>query len=146
MAGGHHIIEVGLDSSHAGWRLDRALYSDYEDMVAELAASGVFYFQDRVAYNDAAMKFLTGEAASCLQAVADGIPSLQDYTKAGIEAFLRDIAVTRDMKLKVIAQSLRAALTGKTVSPGLDEVMITLGKERVAERIKQALTYIRKAR
>jgi glutamyl-tRNA synthetase len=47
-----------------------------------------------------------------------------------------------DTKLKFIAQSLRVALTGKTVSPGLDEVMLTLGKSKVTERIRQAVEYI----
>jgi glutamyl-tRNA synthetase len=37
----------------------------------------------------------------------------------------------RSIKFKVIAQPLRVALTGKTVSPGIDEVMVTLGKSRV---------------
>jgi len=42
----------------------------------------------------------------------------------------------------VIAQPLRVALTGKTVQSGIDEVMITLGKKRVINRIHQALHYI----
>ena len=40
------------------------------------------------------------------------------------------------------AQTLRVALTGKTVSPGIDEVMVTLGKERVIERIQRAIAHI----
>jgi glutamyl-tRNA synthetase len=43
----------------------------------------------------------------------------------------------------VIAQPLRVAVTGKTVSPGIDEVMITLGKERVIKRINRAVEYIK---
>jgi glutamyl-tRNA synthetase len=42
----------------------------------------------------------------------------------------------------VIAQPLRVALSGKTVSPGIDEVMITLGKDRVVQRINAAINYI----
>ncbi len=42
----------------------------------------------------------------------------------------------------MIAQPLRIALTGKTVSPGIDEVMVTLGKDRVVRRIHQAVEYI----
>jgi glutamyl-tRNA synthetase len=34
------------------------------------------------------------------------------------------------------------ALTGKSVSPGIDEVMITLGKDRVIQRIRQAVQYV----
>ena len=42
----------------------------------------------------------------------------------------------------MIAQPLRVALTGKTVSPGIDEVMVTLGKDRVIKRINDAIAYI----
>lgn len=110
----------------------------------ELAELSRFYFADEVIYEtEAADAFLNAEIADHLATVAEGIPSLQDYTKKGMEAFLRSIAEERGFKLKVIAQPLRVALTGKTVSPGIDEVMITLGKERVVKRIAMAIEYIR---
>jgi glutamyl-tRNA synthetase len=37
---------------------------------------------------------------------------------------------------------MRVALTGKTVSPGIDQVMITLGRDRVIRRLKRAVEYI----
>ena len=113
--------------------------------LVELAQSSVFYFADDVTYeSEAADAFLNAEIADHLATVAERIPSVQDYTKKGIETFLRSIAEEKGFKLKVIAQPLRVALTGKTVSPGIDEVMITLGKERVIKRIKRALEYIKK--
>ena len=112
--------------------------------LVELAESSLFYFTDDIAYeSEAAKAFLKEEMADHLKAVAEGIPSLQDYSKKGMEAFLRTLAEERDIKLKVIAQPLRVAITGKTVSPGIDEVMITLGKERVIERINRAIAYIK---
>ena len=111
--------------------------------LVEMAEAAVFYFQEEVTFDEeAAAKFLHAEAAGHLQALAEGIPAVQDYTKEGIEAFLRSLADARNTKLKVIAQPLRIALTGKTVSPGLDEVMITLGKDKVLKRIKRAVEYI----
>jgi glutamyl-tRNA synthetase len=77
-----------------------------------------------------------------LEAVVERIPSLKDYTKSGLEVFLRALAEERGTKLKWIAQALRVALTGKTVSPGIDEVMVTLGKERVIRRILRATARI----
>jgi glutamyl-tRNA synthetase len=58
--------------------------------------------------------------------------------------FLREAAAARGVKLKAIAQPLRVALTGKSVSPGIDDVMITLGKNRVIQRIRQAVEYMAK--
>jgi glutamyl-tRNA synthetase len=112
--------------------------------LVEFAESSLFYFTDDVVYeSEAANVFLNKEMADHLKAVAEGIPSLQDYTKKGMETFLRTLAEKRGIKLKVIAQPLRVAITGKTVSPGIDEVMITLGKERVIERINRAIAYIK---
>ena len=114
--------------------------------LVEMAEGGVFYFQKEVAYDpEAAAKFLTPEYAGHLVAVAEGIPGLTEYTKVGLEAFLRALAEERGTKLKWIAQALRVALTGKTVSPGIDEVMVTLGKERVIGRIRRAVAQIRAA-
>ena len=113
--------------------------------LVELAESSLFYFADEVVYEkEAAEAFLKAEIADHLATLAVRIPSVQDYTKKRIEAFLRAIAEEKGFKLKVIAQPLRVALTGKTVSPGIDEVMITIGKERVIKRIKRALEYIKK--
>ena len=113
--------------------------------LVEMADSGGFYFREEVAYEpEAAAKFLTPEYAGHLEAVAERLPGLGDYTKDGVEAFLRSLADERGTKLKWIAQALRVALTGKTVSPGIDEVMVTLGKERVIQRLERAIAQSRR--
>ncbi|PKN33396.1 MAG: glutamate--tRNA ligase [Deltaproteobacteria bacterium HGW-Deltaproteobacteria-19] len=110
----------------------------------ELIDGAAFYFADEVAYDPkAAEKFLTQVSAVLLEAVLEGLPHLMDYSKEGIEAFLRALAESRQAKLKDIAQPLRVALTGKTVSPGIDEVMVTLGRERTLDRISRALSFLR---
>jgi glutamyl-tRNA synthetase len=112
----------------------------------EMAEGGIFYFQEEVQYDpEAAAKFLTPEYLGHLEAVAQRLPGVGEYTKDGLEAFLRALAEERGTKLKWIAQALRVALTGKTVSPGIDEVMVTLGKERVIGRIRRATEQIRAA-
>jgi len=110
----------------------------------DMAEAGAFYFTDEPTFDaDAARKFLTPEIAGHLEAIAEALVALQDYSKEGIEVFLRKLAEERTIKLKTIAQPLRIALTGKTVSPGLDDVMLTLGKERVLSRINRAVEYIK---
>ena len=109
----------------------------------ELADSADFYFADAVAYEaEAAAKFLTPETAPHLAAVAEALPGLADYSREGIEAFLRSFVETRGIKLKAIAQPLRVALTGRTVSPGIDEIMITLGLDKTLDRIRKAIAFI----
>jgi glutamyl-tRNA synthetase len=112
--------------------------------LVEMANSGGFYFQEEVVYDpEAAAKFLTPEYVGHLEVVLERLPSVADYTKDGLEAFLRALAEERGTKLKWVAQVLRVALTGRTVSPGIDEVMVILGKERVARKLRLAIDRIR---
>lgn len=112
--------------------------------IAEMAESGSFFFKEKVDYEpEAAEKFLTAEYLGHLEAVAGRLPNLADYTKDGLEGFLRALAEERGIKLKWLAQALRVALTGRAVSPGIDEVMATLGRQRVMRKIDRAIEYIR---
>jgi len=111
--------------------------------LVEMAASADFYFAENLQYEpEAAQKFLQPEAAAYLKEIATRIPAWGNFTKEGIEEFLKAYAQEKEIKLKVIAQPLRVALTGKTVSPGIDEVMVTLGKDIVIKRIHAAADWI----
>ncbi|MEE9913667.1 MAG: glutamate--tRNA ligase [Deltaproteobacteria bacterium] len=113
--------------------------------LVELAGMAEFYFTDSVQYEEqAAQKFLVPEVAAHLKAMAAAIPVVPDFSKEGLEAFLKAFIEEKNIKFKVIAQPLRVALTGKTVSPGIDEVMVTLGRENVVKRINAAVEYIEK--
>ncbi|MDI6743062.1 MAG: glutamate--tRNA ligase [Smithella sp.] len=109
----------------------------------ELPGMADFYFTENVKYDEqAAEKFLTSEISEYLKAIASGIASVQNFSKENIEEFLKNFIQEQNIKFKVIAQPLRVALTGKTVSPGIDELMVTLGKERVITKISDAINYI----
>lgn len=109
--------------------------------VVELVEKSLFYFNDDFDYDPyIRSEFLTDEVIPHLEAIAEHLPLLEDYSKEGIERFLRQLAGERGVKLKTIAQPLRVALTGSTVSPGIDEVMLTLGRERVIKRLKRAVS------
>lgn len=111
--------------------------------LAELATAANFYFADHVDYEEqAAQKFLTPDVSAHLRALSAAIPSMDHFSKEGIEEFLKTFIESNGIKFKVLAQPLRVALTGKTVSPGIDEIMVTLGKDRVIRRINAAVTYI----
>jgi glutamyl-tRNA synthetase len=111
--------------------------------LAELANMADFYFAEEIKYEEqAAQKFLTADVLPHLQEVINAISSVQNFTKEGLEAFLMNFTAERNIKFKIIAQPLRVALTGKTVSPGIDDVMVTLGKDRVIKKIQNAINYI----
>jgi glutamyl-tRNA synthetase len=111
--------------------------------LVELAGAADFYFAEHIRYEEqAAQKFLVPEVCVYLKAMVTAIPTVQNFSKEGLEEFLKTFIQEKDIKFKVLAQPLRVALTGKTVSPGIDEIMVTLGKERVIQRINAAVAYI----
>ncbi len=106
----------------------------------EMAESAAFYFSDDIAYDEKLRKeYLNPEGLGYLEALVQKLTALERFSKDGIENLLRSIAEERAVKLKAVVQPVRVALTGKTVSPGIDQVMITLGKERVLRRIQKVL-------
>jgi glutamyl-tRNA synthetase len=60
-----------------------------------------------------------------------------DFSLAEIDAALRDFATREEQKLGQVAQPLRAALTGSTMSPGIDATLVALGREESLKRLKQ---------
>ena len=111
--------------------------------LVKLANMADFYFTDEIKYEEqAAQKFLTSDVSPHLKALVETIPSIQNFSKEGLEEFLINFTSERNIKFKIIAQPLRVALTGKTVSPGIDEIMVTLGRDRVIQRINDAVAFI----
>jgi len=110
----------------------------------EIAESSAFYFMEDVQYDpEAAGKFFTAETAPHLDGIAERLLSQGEYAKEAIDALLRGYCEEKGVKLKLISQPLRIALTGKTTSPGLDQVIRTLGRERAVRRLKKAVDFIR---
>jgi glutamyl-tRNA synthetase len=140
------IWPAGIDASDAAFT--KKVIADLQTRVktlAELAGAADFYFTEEIRYDEqAAQKFLTADVAPHLRALVESIPSVQDFNKKGLEEFLMNFSLERNIKFKVIAQPLRVSLTGKTVSPGIDEIMVTLGKDRVIKKVQKAIDYIEK--
>jgi len=62
--------------------------------------------------------------------------------KENAHRLIQQLAETRGEPLVKIAQPVRVALTGRTASPPIDEVMEVLGKGEVIKRLKKAIEYI----
>ena len=80
---------------------------------------------------------LTAEAKLLLRDVGSALGET-DFTVAAIDAALRGFAEATGRKLGQVAQPLRAALTGSTVSPGIDATLAALGREEALARISAA--------
>lgn len=106
----------------------------------ELAESALFYiYSVPLPFDEKAQKLLTEGALESLKTV---IPLLEEVSwESGVlEKALRDFADQRELKFGKLAQPLRAALSGRAVSPGLFEVMQVLGREETLSRLKAVIS------
>jgi len=103
--------------------------------VLELADSAAFYvLNPPLRMTDKAARLLDEEARGRLARLAAALDAA-DWQEAALEAGVRGFAEAEDVKLGKVAQPLRAALTGATVSPGIFEVMAVLGREETLARL-----------
>jgi glutamyl-tRNA synthetase len=82
---------------------------------------------------------LTAEARLLLRDVGHALAGT-DFSTSALDAALRGFAEQTGRKLGQVAQPLRAALTGSTVSPGIDATLAALGRDEALARIAAAAT------
>ncbi len=90
----------------------------------------------------ATAKFLTPDVREMLNQIADAIEALSDYTQPSLEEVFKNIMADYNLGFGKIAQPLRVAVTGTTVSPGIFEMLLALEKDRTVERIRRAARLI----
>ena len=105
----------------------------------ELAENALFYCRDApLPMAPKAAKLIDEDALKILTALANSLENLTSWDNEAIEASVRELAETNGIKLGQIAQPLRAALTGSTVSPGIFDVMVALECDETLARIRAA--------
>jgi glutamyl-tRNA synthetase len=98
-----------------------------------------FLFRDPPARDAAAAaKFLRPESAPSLRALADVVAGASPWDVASVDALVHAWLESKGLAIKDVAQPARVALTGRSASPGLFEVMVALGKEKVVARLRDA--------
>ncbi len=106
----------------------------------ELADISAFYFRDEIVIDEKAGSKWLGEAGKSLLAeILIQLEKLDQFTINSIKNVIDSIAAQKALKMLDVAQPIRVALTGTTVSPGIYEVLSILGKERVVKRIRAAI-------
>lgn len=88
---------------------------------------------------DAAKKFLTPTTAPLLQKLLTRFEALPDFSKQIWEDSFKKLVEEEGIKMGALAQPVRVALTGRTASPGLFDVMEVLGRDRTLFRLRQGV-------
>ena len=102
----------------------------------ELIDSSYFIFADRpLAMEPKAAALLTPETRALIGRLRGALEEVTDWNAATTEAAMRAFAEANGLKLGAIAQPLRVALTGKTTSPGIFDVLAVLGRQECLARL-----------
>ena len=102
----------------------------------QLADGAHFLFASRpLDVDEAASALLTQDARPLLRSAHERLSALAEWDAASLEAAIREVAEGNGVKLGKLAQPLRAALTGRTTSPGIFDVLVVLGREESLGRI-----------
>ena len=106
----------------------------------EMAQNSAFFFSGEISVDPkAAQKHLTGEALELLRAARAVLAGLAEWSAPAVNAALAGLATERGVGLGKIAQPIRVALTGVTVSPPIDATVSLLGREAVLARLDRVL-------
>jgi glutamyl-tRNA synthetase len=105
-----------------------------------LASGALFYLRSRpIPMDDAARKLLASSPPGILRQARALFAGSNDWSATALEERARTLAENAGLKLGAVAQPLRAAVTGAAQSPGLFDVMATLGQRETLGRLDDAL-------
>jgi glutamyl-tRNA synthetase len=108
----------------------------------ELAEGSAFLFKDLpLDMDEKAAALLEGPAPDLLALVHAALASLGEWSAEATEQAVREVAEAEGVKLGMVAQPLRAALTGRATSPGIFDVLVLLGREESLARVADKMTH-----
>lgn len=100
-----------------------------------------FLFDSRpLAMEEKAAKLLTADARAMLADLTPRFEALAEWSLESTDTLVRAFAEEKELKLGKVAQPLRAALTGRSTSPGIFDVLLVLGKDESIARLKDQST------
>ncbi|HXR50709.1 MAG TPA: glutamate--tRNA ligase [Steroidobacteraceae bacterium] len=105
----------------------------------EMASTSLFFFGEPVMDEKAVARHLTPDAKALLGELREVFAAAGEWTAPAMHAALQSFAEARSLGLGKVAQPLRVAVTGGTISPPIDATLAVLGRERVLQRLARAL-------
>jgi len=112
----------------------------------EMACSARFLFEEPQGYDEkAARKHFNVEALRPLSEVKKRLEELRQWNDEAIHGAVTAVAETLDVKMGMVAQPLRVAVSGSAATPPIDVTLRLVGRERTLSRIDRALEHIEKS-
>lgn len=140
-----HFKEAGMDETQ-GPALSELVRVQAERCrtLAEMCENSRYFYEDTIQLDpDAVKKHLRPVILAPLTALHQQLSQLQDWTADVLQQCINDVSASFDINMGKIAQPLRVAVTGSSMSPSIDMTLMLLGKQRVLDRLEKALLLIR---
>jgi glutamyl-tRNA synthetase len=135
--------ELGFDIQDKAYAA-KAIATERErgKTLKELAEISAFYFRDVIEIDPkCASKWLKESGKETLSKIRNALADLNDWDEEAIGEIFKKLMEEMELKMLKLAQPVRVALTGTTVSPGIYEVLAILGRECSLNRIDAALKF-----
>ncbi len=132
------LIRAGEDMQ----RVRRIILLEQERLktLSEIAGLTDYFFKDEIDFDEPAKKVLAKEGVlDVLKRFSESLRGLEEFNLSSIENMTRGLIDELGMKGRELMQPVRAAVTGRTATPGLFDVLFLLGKERVLHRLDDCL-------
>jgi glutamyl-tRNA synthetase len=107
----------------------------------ELAVKARVFYEDFSAYEESGRKYLNSSILEFMRAAYHRFEVLGDWTREYLHQIIEDITKQFGLKMGQVAQPIRVAVTGGTVSPPLDLTLHLLGREKVLGRLDKAIIF-----
>jgi len=135
-----HLNREGIEAANEA-QLEQIVVAQREraKTVHEMAANSVFFFRAPATYDEKAVrKNITAEVPALLAEAGRRLSQLTDWSAPAIHALISEFALEKAIPLGKLAQPIRLALSGGTVSPPIDATLAILGKSQTLSRLTRA--------
>ena len=140
IAGGQELASKMTPALHGKLLTAMPALKERAKTLVELFEATRFLWASRpLDLNEQAKALLTSEGKSFIAALLPELAAVAEWTPPAIEAVVRGYAERAALKLGAVAQPLRAALTGRTTSPPIFDVLAVLGKDESLARLQDQM-------
>jgi glutamyl-tRNA synthetase len=137
-----HLEREGIQATNDA-QLEQIVLSQREraKTVREMAINSMFFFRAPAAYDEKAVrKHVTADVLGLLAEASNELSHLEDWSAPAIHGVISGFAVAKGISLGKLAQPIRLAVCGGTVSPPIDATLAILGKIEAVSRLAKALS------
>ena len=137
--------QLGIDPTDGPALTDVVeLQQERAKTLVEMAANSVFFYRAAESYDEkAAKKNLTINSAELLIEMSQRLSALTTWQAESIHDEIKACSVDKEVGMGKVAQPIRVAVTGTTMSPPLDATLAVLGRERTLAAIIKAIAWIK---